>query len=163
PGTAIAFGANRRDGFGGTGHGAGQPIFRRTDGLSAPGHPSRAPARTGGGGRLPRGRPAPPVLRPLRLPALTVRHLAELAVIFSVPTGGYMATGSSIASGDSLPARYLPLAIIRSGTFHLDAFPFLFDERVPGLRIGGLPYYVVRSNGHYVSWYPVGAALAALP
>jgi hypothetical protein len=94
---------------------------------------------------------------------LTARRLAEVAVIFSVLVGVYLANGRTIATGDSLPARYLPLAIIRSGTFHLDAFPSLFDERAPGARIGGLPYYVVRANGHYVSWYPVGAALAALP
>jgi len=100
---------------------------------------------------------------PLLLPALTARRLAEVAVIFSVLLGVYLANGRTIATGDSLPARYLPLAIIRSGTFHLDAFPFLFDERAPGVGIGGLPYYVVRANGHYVSWYPVGAALAALP
>jgi Dolichyl-phosphate-mannose-protein mannosyltransferase len=91
------------------------------------------------------------------------RRLAEAAVVFLGLVGVYLANGRTIATEDTLPARYLPLAILRDATFHLDAFPFLFDDRAPGGRIGGLPYYIVRANGHYVSWYPVGAALMALP
>ncbi len=94
---------------------------------------------------------------------MKIRGLAEVAVIFFVLVGVYLANGRTIATGDTLPARYLPLSILRGGTFHLDAFPFLFDERAPGGRIGGLPYYIVQAKGHYVSWYPVGVALVALP
>ena len=75
----------------------------------------------------------------------------------------YLSNGKTLGSGDTLPARYLPLALLQDGTFHLDAFPILYDERAREGRIDGLPYYLVRAKGHYVSWYPVGAPLLAVP
>jgi hypothetical protein len=75
----------------------------------------------------------------------------------------YLSNGKTLGSGDTLPARYLPLALLRDGTFYLDAFPILYDERVRDGRIDGLPYYLVRAKGHLVSWYPVGAPLLAVP
>jgi hypothetical protein len=75
----------------------------------------------------------------------------------------YLSNGKTLGSGDTLPARYLPLSLLRDGSFHLDAFPVLYDERAQAGRIDGLPYYLVRARGHLVSWYPVGAPLLAVP
>src|SRR5262245_56864373 len=84
-------------------------------------------------------------------------------LLFSVLLAVYLANGKTLGSGDTLPARYLPLSLLREGTFYLDAFPFLYDGRAQAERRGGLPYYVVRAKDHYVSWYPVGAPLLAVP
>jgi hypothetical protein len=67
----------------------------------------------------------------------------------------YLANGRTLGSGDTMPARYLPLSILRRGDFWLDQFPFLYA--------GCVPYYLTVVGGHYVSVYPVAAALLALP
>ncbi|HEY7636207.1 MAG TPA: glycosyltransferase family 39 protein [Gemmatimonadales bacterium] len=67
----------------------------------------------------------------------------------------YLSNGRTIWSGDTVGARYLPLSIIREGNFDLDEFRFLYAD--------GIPYYVRFVNGHFVSDYPVGAALLAVP
>jgi hypothetical protein len=90
-------------------------------------------------------------------------RLIEATLLFSALVVVYLANGKTLGSGDTLPARYLPLSLLREGTFYLDSFPFLYDDRVQVERRGGLPYYVTRAKGHYVSWYPVGAALFAVP
>jgi hypothetical protein len=87
----------------------------------------------------------------------------------------YLANGRTLWSGDTLPARYLPISVLREGNFDLDEFPFLYTpagthhpELSPPAtftRKGDLwlPYYVERAGGHYVSLYPVaGPLLAAL-
>jgi hypothetical protein len=82
----------------------------------------------------------------------------EAAMLFSVLMIIYLANDRTIGSGDTLPARYLPLSILREGNFDLDEFPFLHDrEKFPD------PWFVTFVNGHYVSQYPVAAALLALP
>jgi hypothetical protein len=68
----------------------------------------------------------------------------------------YLANGVTIAAVDTIPARYLPLAILEEETFRLDGFPFLYVGQP-------LPNYLDYKLGHYVSAYPVGAALAAVP
>jgi hypothetical protein len=67
----------------------------------------------------------------------------------------YLANGVTKASGDTLPARYLPFSILREGNFDLNEFQFLYAQ--------GIPYYLRHLNSRYVSNYPVGPALAALP
>jgi hypothetical protein len=67
----------------------------------------------------------------------------------------YLANGVTKWTGDTLPARYLPLSILREGNFDLNEFQFLYVQR--------LPYYLRYLDGRYVSDYPVGAAIAALP
>jgi hypothetical protein len=58
-------------------------------------------------------------------------------------------------SGDTLATRYLPVSILRDGTFHLDKFVFLYGD--------ALPYSMEQIRGHYVAVFPVAAALLALP
>jgi len=67
----------------------------------------------------------------------------------------YLSTARLIPTDDAIPARYLPFSILRHGTFHLDGFEAVEQST--------RPYFVQRRNGHLVSIYPVGAALAALP
>ena len=54
-----------------------------------------------------------------------------------------------------MPAKNLPLSILLHGNFYLDRLV------TPGAK--KIPYYLRESGGHYVSDYPVGAALMALP
>lgn len=90
-------------------------------------------------------------------------RVLEATLLATALLAVYLSNGKTLGSGDTLPARYLPLALLQDGSFHLDAFPILYDERAREGRIDGLPYYLVRAKGHYVSWYPVGAPLLAVP
>jgi hypothetical protein len=79
--------------------------------------------------------------------------------------GAYLANGRMLHAGDAIPARYLPWSVLRHATLDLDAFPEIYDERA---RMGqhlvdGLPFYLRRYEGHYLSAYSPGAALVALP
>jgi hypothetical protein len=77
----------------------------------------------------------------------------------------YLANGRSIGAGDTVPARYLPISMLREFNFDLDEFTFLYDET--GRRtypfVGDLPYFLRYLDGHYYSFYPLGPALLALP
>jgi hypothetical protein len=76
-------------------------------------------------------------------------------IIFSVTLIVFLANGRTISGGDSVPAKNLPLSILGHGNFYLDQL------KTPGAK--KIPYYLRESRGHYVSDYPVGAALMALP
>jgi hypothetical protein len=75
--------------------------------------------------------------------------------IFSIALIVFLANGRTISGGDSVPAKNLPLSILLHGNFYLDQLV------TPGQK--KIPYYLRESGGHYVSDYPVGAALTALP
>lgn len=76
-------------------------------------------------------------------------------IVFSLALIVFLANGRTISGGDSVPAKNLPLSILEHGNFYLDQL------NTPGAKRP--PYYLRRSDGHYVSDYPVGAALLALP
>jgi hypothetical protein len=76
-------------------------------------------------------------------------------IVFSVALIVFLANGRTISGGDSVPAKSLPLGILLHGNFYLDQLV------TPGAK--KIPYYLRESGGHYVSDYPVGAALMALP
>jgi hypothetical protein len=88
------------------------------------------------------------------MPRLLPDRVSQATLVFALAMVCYTANGRTIGSGDTLPARYLPFAILHRGTFHLDDYPFLYR---------GKAYWVRRVGDHYVSFYPVGAAIAALP
>ena len=67
----------------------------------------------------------------------------------------YLVNGSTQHAGDTVPARYLPLSILREGNFDLNEFSFLYRE--------GKLYYLALVHNRHVSEYPVGPALLALP
>ncbi len=76
-------------------------------------------------------------------------------LLFALSLIVFLANGRTISAGDSIPAKLLPISILRNGNFYLDQFPSLHDPKIP--------YYEREVNGHYVSDYPVGAAIFALP
>lgn len=82
-------------------------------------------------------------------------HARPGAVVFCVAIIVFLANGRTISGGDSVPVRNLPLSILRDGNFYLDRL------MPPGAK--KVPYYLRETGGHYLSDYPVGAALFALP
>jgi hypothetical protein len=77
------------------------------------------------------------------------------AILFCTFTILYLANGITKYTSDTLPARYLPLSILREGNFDLNEFQFLYAQMIPS--------YLVHLNGRYLSLYPVAPAIAALP
>jgi hypothetical protein len=82
----------------------------------------------------------------------------KAVILFSFLLIVYLANGKTLGSGDTLPARYLPLSILHHGNFYLDEYLAPLTLNLPYL-----PYYLRLVNGHYVSDFPVGAAIPALP
>jgi hypothetical protein len=79
----------------------------------------------------------------------------ETTLLLAILLVVYLGNARTLGGGDTLPARYLPLALLRQQTFRLDGFPVLHATCAP--------YYLAHVGGHYVSVYPVGPALLALP
>ena len=83
----------------------------------------------------------------------TLAALGLAVVAFVV----YNANLRLIDSGDTFPARYLPLAIWRTGTLHLD----LFNTE---MNTGYSPvYWTVRLRGHDQSAYPIVTPVLVTP
>src|SRR5215831_18223676 len=83
--------------------------------------------------------------------------LLEIFCLFALVLIVYLLNGHAIAAGDTTPNRYLPVSILRDGSFYLDGFPFLYTSTPK------LPYYLRRFKGHVVSCYPVSGAVLAVP
>src|SRR5262245_42092700 len=87
---------------------------------------------------------------PLLLPALAMLYLLLKkdgrigGILFCVVLMMYLANGRNLARGDSVPARLLPLSILQEGDFDLDEFSFLYK--------GGMPYFLIKTSEHYVSY-----------
>ena len=72
-----------------------------------------------------------------------------------------LADGREIGSGDSAPAKHpRPRALVRGDGFYLDRYERDVLKWWPRPT---MPYYVTLVDGHYVSRYPIGPALLALP
>jgi hypothetical protein len=67
----------------------------------------------------------------------------------------YSLNGRAFTAGDTIPASYLPLSLLREFDFDLDEFPFLYE--------GEMPWFVQRINGRVVSAYPPWAGVLAIP
>ena len=78
------------------------------------------------------------------------------SILFSLVFIVYLSNGKTIGSPDSIPARYLPVSVLRDGNWYLDRKVIVRDPENP-------PYFVKFQKGHLVSAYPVGAALLAVP
>lgn len=84
-----------------------------------------------------------------------------MAVVWAVAVFAvYLANGREIPSGDTLPTKYLTYALLRGDGFYLDRYQ---HELLKDWRLPQPPYYLHKVDGHYVSHYPVGPALVALP
>jgi hypothetical protein len=83
------------------------------------------------------------------------RRAADGALVAGAALIVYLANGATLPSGDTVPARYLPLSLWREADLDLDEFPFLYrPER---------PYWLASVNGRMVSEYPVAPAILAAP
>jgi hypothetical protein len=96
--------------------------------------------------RVEAGRPSPSVPRPVRRRAAVLLFLACLLV--------YNANLRLIGSGDSLPARLLPFAILNHGTIYLDVF---------GPRPDNAYWFSWSRKGRLVSFYPVVLPVLVTP
>src|SRR2546430_7355844 len=76
--------------------------------------------------------------------------LLFMAVVFI-----YNLNGRLIGAGDTIPASYIPLSILREFDFDLDEFPFLHET--------GFPFFLLRINGRIISAYRPWAGVLALP
>jgi hypothetical protein len=94
-------------------------------------------------------------LRSERMGIPGLARLRSPLVLFLGVVFIYSLNGRTAIVGDTFPARYLPLSLLREFDFDLDEFPFLYEPQVP--------YFLQRINGHIVSAYPPWAAVLALP
>ena len=67
----------------------------------------------------------------------------------------YLLNGRALTAGDTIPASYLPLSLVRELDFDFDEFPFLYE--------GEVPWFLQRIDGRIVSAYPPWAGVLALP
>jgi hypothetical protein len=67
----------------------------------------------------------------------------------------YSLNNRPLTAGDTIPASYLPLSLLREFDFDLDEFPFLYEDE--------MPWFLQRINGRVVSAYPPWAGLLAVP
>lgn len=72
----------------------------------------------------------------------------------------YTVNGREVGSGDTVPAKYLTVALVRGDGFFLDDYRAAMLAEWP---YRGAPYYFKEVGGHCVSTYPVGAAVLAAP
>jgi hypothetical protein len=94
---------------------------------------------------LRRAKRGAPVHLQLRSP-----WLLFLGVVFI-----YSLNGRALTAGDTIPASYLPLSLLRECDFDLNEFPFLYEH--------DLPWFVKRSGSRIVSAYPPWAGVLAVP
>ncbi len=71
-----------------------------------------------------------------------------------------MANGREIGAGDTVPGKYLTFALVRGDGFYLDRYRREAFKVWPN---PGMPYYLKMVDEHYVSQYPVGPTILALP
>jgi hypothetical protein len=67
----------------------------------------------------------------------------------------YSLNGRPLTAGDTIPASYVPLSLLREFDFDLDEFTFLYED--------GMPWFLQRINGRVVSAYPPWAGVLATP
>jgi hypothetical protein len=94
-------------------------------------------------------------------PAPSTWRTKAMAIVWSAGLYAiYLANGREVWSGDSVPAKYLTCALIRGDGFYLDRYR---PHVLKWWPYPSMPYYVTVVDGHYVSRYPIGPALMALP
>lgn len=84
-----------------------------------------------------------------------VMRIARAAAVWGVALGVYLGVGVGHPSGDSIPNKLVPLALLANGTLDLDPFAAGIPD--------GKRYCLVTVDGHARSSYPLGAAFTALP
>ncbi len=75
----------------------------------------------------------------------------------------------AIQSEDTLPAIFIPVAILKEGTIFLDSYYDMLISRYPqpddkDQKLGLVPYYLRKTEaGHFVAAFPIITPLLALP
>lgn len=82
-------------------------------------------------------------------------HTWRVILLFCILLVAYLANGENLGTGDTLPAQQIPFSLIRGHDFYLNEF-------VPDYAQAAL-HSVKEVDGRFVSRYPVGASLVALP
>lgn len=77
-------------------------------------------------------------------------------LLFLAVMSVYYLNGRTFETADALPARLLPVSLLREHDFYLDEFSSIFDVYVD-------KYFVRRINDHLVSTYPPWGTVLALP
>lgn len=102
------------------------------------------------------------------------KFFAIVAVSWAVFFGGWIfvyKTGVNplaIQSEDTLPAMFLPVTIIKEGTFYADTYYKAIIEKYPqpndkNYLKGLVPYYFRKVGSHYISAFPIMAGLLSVP
>jgi hypothetical protein len=94
---------------------------------------------------------------------LTATHRRISVLLLLGVLAVYLSNFRAHDSGDTRPARYLPISLLREGDFDLDEFPALFHSPTSRGPDGVTPYNLVNVNGRHYSKFPVGTAILALP
>ncbi len=81
------------------------------------------------------------------------RH--RFVFLFLLAVGVYLSNRRGLFSSDNMPARLLPVSIICEGNLDLNEFVASPSREIP--------YYVTKVGGRYLSSFPIGAPLTALP
>ena len=86
-------------------------------------------------------------------------------LLFLMVLIAYLSNGRTIGAGDTLPAAYLPWSVLLKRSFYLDQFSTLHGEAATQVYplLGGIPYYLLYRNGHYLSAYTPGPGVVAMP
>lgn len=82
---------------------------------------------------------------------LFIPFLALITVLLVL----YLGNGGSRETGDTLPARQIPVSLLQNGNLYVDAFIGRYKQ--PSM------HSIVNVNGHWVSNYPIGTPLLAVP
>jgi hypothetical protein len=90
--------------------------------------------------------------------SLEVFRAHDVRIVLCLALLAYLATGKTLSTPDTLPARCLPWALLHGQGFTLDAFSGLH-----GGTPASPPYFLRFVSGHWLSDYPVAAALLAVP
>lgn len=86
-------------------------------------------------------------------------YLKKIPILFAIVFLVYNFNLREISSGDTIPARYLPLSILTEFDLDLDEFPWLYNMQ------GNSEYLFIQKtkNGHWYSSYPVIVAVISVP
>lgn len=81
----------------------------------------------------------------------------KAGLVFILTSLVYLANNRTIWAGDTIPTGLLPISLMHEGDFDLNEFPFLYEGG------GQLPHFLIKREKAYLSFYPMGASLYALP
>src|SRR5262245_58672237 len=87
-----------------------------------------------------------------------VRSRTLSLLLLAIALTAYLANGHVVGAGDTLPAAYVPWALLRHGTFDLGEFRDLYegDAYRSFPLMDGIPYYLLHRSGRYLSAYGPG-------